>query len=73
MMTLTDAYAVTEARSCLAALADTAPTVEASIAYERALLYIDSLVGDYVPGISSPAENDPERLLTRLEVAVGNW
>lgn len=71
MMTFTDASAIAEARSCLAALADAAPTIEASIAYERALLYLDSLVGDYVPGIGSLAENDPEPLLARLEAAVG--
>ena len=67
MMTFADAYAIAEARSCIAALADTAATVDTSIAYEHALLHLD---GDYAPSISPLAEIDTDRLLARLEAAV---
>lgn len=40
MMTRAHAIALDEARSCLAALADTATTLDASVAYEHALLYL---------------------------------
>lgn len=38
MMTLAHAYALAEARLCIAALADTAATFEATVAYGHALL-----------------------------------
>lgn len=70
MTTLAHADAIAEARSCLADLADTAHTVDGSIVYDRALLYLDGLVGDFVPGISPLNETDRNRLLARLESAV---
>jgi len=69
-MTLAHAYAIAEARSCLAALADNARSVEASIEYDRLLIHLDGIVDDYVAGIWALDEADPERLLARLDVAV---
>lgn len=70
MMTLAHAIALDEARSCLAALADTATTLDASVAYEHALLYLDAIHGDYGPGIDYPTETDRSRLLRRAEAAI---
>lgn len=51
-MLLAHALALAEARSYLAALADSAATFDASVEYERVLLQIDYLHGDFIPGIS---------------------
>lgn len=51
-MLLAHAVILAEARSYLAALADQALTFEASVEYERVLLQLDFLHGDYTPGIS---------------------
>lgn len=51
-MLLAHAVALAEARSYLAALADQALTFDASVEYERVLLQLDVLHGDYIPGIS---------------------
>lgn len=51
-MLLAHAIAIAEARSYIAALADTAPTVLGSIAYDRALIYLDSAHGDQVPALT---------------------
>ncbi len=66
---MTLAHTIAEARSCLAALADHARSVEASIEYDRLLIHLDG-IGDYVAGTCSLDEADPERLLARLEMAV---
>lgn len=64
-MLLADAVALAEARTYLAALANHAVTVDASLAYERTLLYLDAIHGDNVPGL------DPTRLLNdRATLAV---
>lgn len=57
-MLLTHAVTLAEARSYLAALADTARTVEGSIAYERVLLQLDLVHGDQSP----PHEDLPHTL-----------
>ncbi len=51
-MLLAHAVTLAEARSYLAALADTALTFDASVEYERVLLQLDFLHGDFIPGIS---------------------
>ncbi len=58
MMMLAHAHAVTEARSCLAALADAATTFDVTVAYEHALLYLDSVHGDDVPALDDPGRSD---------------
>src|SRR3954447_24386250 len=52
-MLLAHAVTLTEARSYIAALADHARTVEASSAYERALLELDCIHGDDVPALDT--------------------
>ena len=52
-MWLAHAVTLTEARSYIAALADHARTVEASSAYERALLQLDWIHGDDVPALDT--------------------
>jgi hypothetical protein len=51
-MLLAHAVTLAEARSYLAALADQALTFDASVEYERVLLQIDFLHGDFIPGIT---------------------
>lgn len=51
-MLLAHAVTLAEARSYLAALADQALTFDASVEYERVLLQVDFLHGDFIPGIS---------------------
>lgn len=51
-MLLAHAVTLAEARSYLAALADQALSFDASVEYERALLQLDYLHGDFIPGIS---------------------
>lgn len=67
-MTVAYAVALAEARSCLAALADTAPDIDDSIHYEHLLLGLDTLhpIG---PGLS-PITGTKADLLDRLEGAV---
>jgi hypothetical protein len=45
--------ALAEARTYIAALTDLAVSLEASLAYERILLYLDSIHGDDVPALDS--------------------
>jgi hypothetical protein len=52
-MLLAHAITLTEARSCIAALADHGRTVEASSAYERALVELDWIHGDDVPALDT--------------------
>jgi hypothetical protein len=52
-MLLAHAVALAEARTYLAALADLAVSVDASLAYEQTLLYIDSIHGDDVPALDT--------------------
>ena len=52
-MLLAHAVALAEARTYLAALADHAACFEASLAYERTLLHLDTIHGDHVPALDS--------------------
>lgn len=63
-MLLAHAVTLAEARSYVAALADNAITIDASIAYDRVLLQIDFIHGDYIPGINPVAVTDRDVLLT---------
>jgi hypothetical protein len=58
--------ALTGARSCLAALADTAVTFEASVEYERVLLQLDWIHGDDVPGLDASGRTDDRDVLFSL-------
>jgi len=62
-MLLAHAVTLTEARSYIAALADHAPTVEASSAYERALLELDWIHGDDVPALDTHGLTDERDIL----------
>lgn len=52
-MDLTHARTISQARSCLAALADTAGTPRGGSAYEHVLLALDTIYGDDVPALST--------------------
>jgi hypothetical protein len=52
-MDLAHAQRLVEARSYIAALADSARTVEASSAYEHVLIELDRLHGDESPALST--------------------
>ena len=62
-MLLSHAIALTEARSHVAALADTAVTFEASVEYERVLLQLDWIHGDDVPGLDASGLTDDRNVL----------
>ena len=62
-MLLAHAVTLTEARSYLAALADHARTVDASSAYERALLELDWIHGDDVPSLDTYGLTDDRDIL----------
>lgn len=57
-MLLNHAVTVAEARSYIAALADCTRTVEASSAYERALIELDWIHGDDVPALDTVGLTD---------------
>lgn len=57
-MLLNHAITVAEARSYIAALADCARTVDASSAYERALIELDWIHGDDVPALDTGGLTD---------------
>ena len=61
-MLLAHAIAIAEARSYIAALADTAATVLGSIGYDRALIYLDSATDDQVPALTEVPLGDPAAL-----------
>ena len=65
-MLLSHAIALTEARSHVAALADTAVTFEASVEYERVLLQLDWIHGDDVPGLDASGLTDDRNVLFSL-------
>ena len=67
-MTLAYAIALAEARSCLAALADTAQDINESIHCEHLLLDLDGL-HSFGPGLS-PTSGTKSEHLDRLEAAV---
>jgi len=69
-MLLTHAYLIAEARSCLAVLADSAPSFEESYAYDHALLELDGVLGDEGPGCSELDAADRADLRARAECAI---
>ncbi len=69
-MLFAHAVTLTEARSHVAALADAALTAEASIEYDRVLLQIDFIHGDYIPGISPVPVTDRDVLFKVAESAI---
>jgi hypothetical protein len=62
-MLLAHAATLTEARSYIAALADHARTVDASSAYERALLELDWIHGDDAPALDTYGLTDDRHIL----------
>lgn len=52
-MDVSHARTITQARSCLAALADTAPSLTAGSAYDHVLIALDTIYGDDVPALST--------------------
>jgi hypothetical protein len=50
------ARVLADARSCLAALADTAGTFDAALGYDRVLLDLDAIHGDDTPALHQLAE-----------------
>lgn len=69
-MLLAHAATLIEARSHLAALAENAVSVDASIEYDRVLLHIDFIHGNYVPAIRPVPESDRDVLFTVAESAI---
>lgn len=73
-MLLVHAQTLTQARSCLAALADGAAErgrLEASSAYERALIDLDALHADKVPALAlHELPGDRESLMTDAATAI---
>lgn len=69
-MLLAHAVTVAEARSYVAALADNAVTIDASIKYDRALLQIDFIHGDLIPAISPVPITDRDTLFSVAESAI---
>ncbi|QYJ04516.1 hypothetical protein KUV85_02225 [Nocardioides panacisoli] len=71
-MLLAHAATLAKARSSIAALADHARTVEASSAYERALIELDWLHGDHAPALdTSGLTDDRDALFAAATSAVG--
>ena len=69
-MLLAHAVTLGQARSYVAALADAALTPDASIEYDRVLLQIDFVHGDYVPGISPVPVTDRDELFDVAESSI---
>lgn len=70
-MLLPHARTLARARSCVAALADQALTIEASSAYERVLLELDRVHGDECPALDTDdLTNDCDILLAVASTAV---
>lgn len=65
------AHTLGKARSHLAALADSADTIEASIGYDQVLLQIDALHADHdIPAIEAVVEGDRSALFASAESAI---
>lgn len=69
-MLLAHAVTLAEARSHVAALADRAQTFDASVGFERVLLQLDWIHGDYIPGISPVGTDEHDALFTIAESAI---
>lgn len=64
-MDLTHARTITHARSCLAALADTAATPRVGSAYDRVLLALDTIYGDDVPALNTRGLSGDRQVLRK--------
>lgn len=65
------AVTLAQARTYVAALADTAHPLDASLAYERTLLHLDAIHGDDVPALDTTGPIDDRNALhARAESAV---
>jgi hypothetical protein len=69
-MLLSHAITLAEARSHLAALARRAFNDDASAEYERVLLQLDFIHGDYVPGVSDVHDESADVLYGIAEQAI---
>ena len=69
-MLLAHAYVLAEARSCLAALADSAMGFDQSVAYDQLLLRIDWLHGDDTPACEPMPGVGRDELLRRAEATI---
>lgn len=69
-MLLSYATTLAEARSHLAALADTAATFDAQVTYEHVLLQLDLIHGDDGPGLHAVDPTDRDSLYTATETAL---
>lgn len=67
---LAHALTLAEARSYVAALADHATTIDASIEYDRVLLQIDFIHGDLIPAIAPVPVTDRDVLFAVAESAI---
>jgi hypothetical protein len=68
-MLLAHATTLAEARSYFAALADHARSVEASSAYERALIELDWVHGDDTPALDTAGITDDRDIVMALAVS----
>ena len=71
-MMLAHAVLLAEARTYLAALADRAATLDASLEYERVLLQLDWLHGGQTPPTTTPPTGDSQLLYEIAARALGN-
>lgn len=69
-MLLAHAVTLAEARSYVAALADRASSDDASAEYERVLLQLDWIHGDYAPGITEVPGSHRDVLFAIAEQAI---
>lgn len=71
-MLIAHAVTLAEARSYIAALANQAHSFDAAVEYEHALLQLDSIYGDYIPGTVPIPINDRDLLFDLASEAVEN-
>lgn len=71
-MHLAHAIAIAEARSYIAALADTAATILGSVAYDRVLIYLDAAHGDQVPALTEVPIIEPATLYQLAQQSITN-
>jgi hypothetical protein len=69
-MLLAHARVLAQARSYLAALADTATTFDASLEYDRVLLELDAIHGDHTPALYAVAATESATLYAAAEAAI---
>lgn len=65
-MLLAHAQTLTQVRSCLAALADNATTLEASSGYEQTLMALDQIHNDRVPALDTECVASDRSVLTAV-------